>query len=229
MGARARTSDEAGRRRDSAASVRLCAVTRTHHPVENLLRFVPAPDGTIVPDLARRLPGRGVWVEGRRDTVATAVRRKAFARSLQRQVAVPEDLPDQVEQLMLRRLAEAISLANKAGLLVTGFGKVEELIARGRAVVLIHAADGAPDGVQKLSRKFRAVMSTDGGADGEVQRAGRAAIVAELTGPQLDLAIGRSNVVHAAASGGGAAQRIVEEAGRLRRYRSGEPQRQVDS
>jgi uncharacterized protein len=224
MGARARTSDEAGRGRDSAASVRLCAVTRIHHPVENLVRFVPAPDGTIVPDLARRLPGRGVWIEGRRDTVAAAVRRKAFARSLQRQVAVPEDLPDQVEHLMIRRLAEAVSLANKAGLLVTGFGKVEELIARGRAVLLIHAADGAVDGVQKLSRKFAALI----GAEREADRAGHA-IVTELAGPQLDLAIGRPNVVHAAASGGGAAQRIVEEAGRLRRYRSGEPQRQVDS
>jgi uncharacterized protein len=208
-------SDEGGGRDDSAAPVRMCAVTRIHHPVENLVRFVPAPDGAIVPDLARRLPGRGVWVEATRDAVAAAVRRKAFARSLQRQVAVPDDLPDQVERLMTRRLAEAISLANKAGLLVTGFARVEELIAQDRAVVLIHAVDGAPDGVEKLSRKFRAVAG--------VKQAGHA-IISELTGLQLDLAIGRSNVVHAAASGGGAAQRILQEAGRLRRYRSGEPQ-----
>lgn len=224
MGAKAATSDENRGRDDRAAPVRLCAVTRIHHPVENLLRFVPAPDGTIVADLARRLPGRGVWVEAKRDAVTAAVRRKVFARSLQRQVAVPDDLPEQVERLMTRRLAEAVSLANKAGLLVTGFARVQELIAEGRAVVLIHAADGAPDGVEKLSRKFRAQMAADGGAE----QAGHA-IVTELTGPQLDLAIGRSNVVHAAASGGGAAQRIVQEAGRLRRYRSGEPQRQADS
>jgi predicted RNA-binding protein YlxR (DUF448 family) len=223
-GAKAAASDDDRRGNASTAPVRLCAVTRTHHPVEDLIRFVPAPDGTIVPDLARRLPGRGVWVEARRDTVATAVRRKAFARSLRRQIAVPEDLAGQVERLMIRRLAEAVSLANKAGLLVVGFAKVEELIARGRAVLLLHAADGAPDGVEKLSRKFRAQMAADGG----VPRAGRA-IVTELTGEQLDLAIGRSNVVHAAASGGGAAQRIVEAAGRLRRYRSAEPQRNADS
>jgi predicted RNA-binding protein YlxR (DUF448 family) len=182
--------------------------------VENLIRFVPAPDGTMVPDLARRLPGRGVWVEAKREAVAAAVRRKAFARSLQRQVAVPDDLPDQVDRLMTRRLAEAVSLANKAGLLVTGFTKVEELIGQGKAVVLVHAADGAPDGVAKLSRKFRAALGAE--------QAGHA-IVTELTGAQLDLAIGRSNVVHAAASGGGAAQRIVQEAGRLRRYRPGKP------
>ena len=218
MGAKAATGDEERGRDDRAAPIRLCAVTRIHHPVENLVRFVLAPDGTIVPDLARRLPGRGVWVEARRETVVVALRRKAFARSLQRQVAVPDDLPDQVERLMTRRLAEAVSLANKAGLLVTGFAKVQELIGEGRAAVLIHAADGAPDGVEKLTRKLRAQMA----ADGDAQRAGHA-IVTELTGPQLDLAIGRSNVVHAAASGGGAAQRIVQEAGRLRRYRSGEP------
>jgi uncharacterized protein len=213
-GTKAAAKDEDGGRDDRAAPIRLCAVTRVHHPVENLIRFVPAPDGAIVPDLARRLPGRGVWVEARRDAVTAAVRRKAFARSLQRQVAVSDDLPDQVDRLMTRRLAEAVSLANKAGLLVTGFTRVEELIGQRKAVVLIQAVDGAPDGVAKLSRKFGAALGAE--------QAGHA-IVMELTGPQLDLAIGRSNVVHAAASGGGAAQRIVQEAGRLRRYRSGEP------
>jgi uncharacterized protein len=223
MGAKAATSDQGRERDDGAVPVRLCAVTRIHHPVDNLVRFVAAPDGTMVPDLVRRLPGRGVWVEGRRDAVAAAVRRKVFARSLQRQVAVPEDLPDQVERLMMRRLAEAVSLANKAGLLVTGFAKVEALIAEGRAALLIHAADGAADGVEKLSRRFRAHMAGEKAAERDAEQAGHA-IVTELTGQQLDLAIGRSNVVHAAASGGGAAQRIVEQAGRLRRYRSGDPQ-----
>ena len=89
------------------------------------------------------------------------MRRKVFARSLQRQVAVPEDLPEQVERLMARRLAEAVSLANKAGLLVTGFAKVEELIAKGRAAVLVHAADAAADGAGKLSRKLVAVMGAE--------------------------------------------------------------------
>jgi hypothetical protein len=223
MGAKAATADEAGGR-DRTAPVRLCAVTRVQHPVEDLVRFVLDPDGTVVPDLARRLPGRGVWIEGRRETLAAAVRRKVFARSLPRQVAVPEDLPDRVERLMTRRLAEAVSLANKAGLLVTGFARVEQLIAQGRAALLVHAADAAPDGVEKLSRKFRAQAGAAGGAE----RA-RQAIVTELTGQQLDLAIGRSNVVHAAATGGGAAWRILAEAGRLRRFRSQEPREQADS
>ena len=218
-GATEATKDASGRR-DRAATVRLCAVTRSQHPVEELVRFVLGPDGMIVPDLARRLPGRGVWVEASRQALAEAVRRKVFARSLQQTVTVPDDLPGQVEQLLARRLAEAISLANKAGLLIAGFAKVDDLIGQGRATVLIQAADAAADGAAKLARKFEAVVGPERAAE---------ATVAELPGEQLDLAIGRSNVVHAAASGGGAAQRILEEARRLRRYRSGDPQRDSDS
>jgi predicted RNA-binding protein YlxR (DUF448 family) len=194
--------------------LRLCAVSRRQLPVDDLIRFVLAPDGSIVPDLGRRLPGRGVWVEARRDRVAAAVRGRVFARSLKRPVVVAEDLPDQVERLMARRLGEAISLARKAGLLVTGFAKVEELIARGLAVLLIHAADAGKDGAGRLSRKLEAAIGS---------KRATAATVIDLTGEQLDLAIGRSNVVHAAASAGGASSRILEEAGRLRRYRSGDP------
>ena len=89
------------------------------------------------------------------------MRQKAFAKSLKRQVSVPADLPDLVERLMARRLAEALSIANKAGLVVTGFAKVEELIARERAAVLLHAADAAADGVAKLDRKFKALAGPD--------------------------------------------------------------------
>jgi predicted RNA-binding protein YlxR (DUF448 family) len=219
MGAKAARRDERDRGGD-VSPLRLCAVTRTQRPVEELVRFVLGPGDAIVPDLACRLPGRGVWVEARRPTLAAAIRRKVFARSLQRQVVVPEDLPEQVERLMARRLAEAVSLANKAGLLVTGFARVEELIGQGRATVLIHAADAAADGAGKLSRRLAAAMGPE--------RA-KHATVAELTGQQLDLAIGRSNVVHAAATEGGAARRILQEAGRLRRYRSEEPRQEADS
>jgi predicted RNA-binding protein YlxR (DUF448 family) len=197
--------------------LRLCAVSRSQRPVDDLLRFVLGPDGAIVPDLGRRLPGRGVWVEARRDKVAAAVRGRVFARSLRRPVIVAEDLPDQVERLMARRLGEAISLARKAGLLVTGFAKVEELIARGKAALLIHASDAGKDGVARLSRRFEALVGCE--------RATVATVI-DLTGEQLDLAIGRSNVVHAAASAGGASSRLLAEAGRLRRYRSGDADEQ---
>jgi len=196
-------------------SLRLCAVSRAQRPPEELIRFVLGPDGSIVPDLARRLPGRGVWVAATRETVAAAVRQKAFAKSLKQQVSMPDDLPGLVERLLVKRVGEALSLTNKAGLLVAGFAKIEGLLEQGRAAILIHASDAGADGVEKLNRKFKALVGR-GGCENS--------ILAELTSAELSLAIGRPNVVHAAASEGGASQRMLQEAVRLRRYRAGEGQ-----
>jgi predicted RNA-binding protein YlxR (DUF448 family) len=212
-GARSTTGD--GQGEAGAGSLRLCAVSRTQRPPDDLIRFVLAPDGSIVPDLARRLPGRGVWVAATRATVAAAVRQKVFARSLKQPGSMPADLPGLVERLLVKRVAEALSLANKAGLLVAGFAKVEGLLDQRQAAVLLHASDGAADGVEKLNRKFKALMGSERFEQ---------STVAELTSAELSLAIGRPNVVHAAASEGGASQRMLQEAVRLRRYRAGEGQ-----
>ena len=209
MGVRATAEDQDDR---PEGRLRLCAVSRAQKPPEELIRFVLGPDGAVTPDLACRLPGRGIWVDATRETIETAIRRKVFARGLKEAACVPADLPDLIEKLMARRVAEAMSLANKAGLLTSGFAKVEDAIAHGKAAVLIHAADGAPDGRAKLDRKFKGLHGPERAED---------ATVCELTGIELDLAIGRSNVVHAAASEGGASQRILQEAKRLKRYRSG--------
>ena len=209
----ARTTVGDVQRDAGAGPLRLCAVSRTERSPDDLIRFVLAPDGSIVPDLARRLPGRGVWVAATREAVTTAVRLKVFAKSLKQQVSVPDDLPGLVERLLARRLAEAFSLANKAGLLVAGFAKVDGLLDQNRAALLVHAIGAAPDGVAKLDRKFKALIG--------IGEAGQAT-VGELTSAELSLAIGRSNVVHAAASEGGASRRILQEAVRLRRYRAGE-------
>jgi uncharacterized protein len=211
MGSRTTVEDGNAGAVDSGP-LRLCAVSRAQKPPDELIRFVAGPDRAIVPDLARRLPGRGVWVDATREAVAEAVRRKAFARSLKQNVSVPADLPDLVERLLQRRLTEAVSIANKAGLLVAGFAKVEELVEAGRAVALIHAADAAADGAGKLDRKFKALCDLEHAS---------AAIVRELGGAELSLAMGRPNVIHAAAAEGGASRRLIEEARRLRRYRLG--------
>lgn len=207
----ARTTASQRREDEAASPLRLCAVSRAHRPPEELVRFVAGPDGAIVPDLACRLPGRGVWVDATQAAVAAAARQNVFARSLKRKVSVPDDLAGLVERLMVKRMAEAVSLANKAGLIVAGFAKVEELIEQGRAALLVHAADAAEDGVSKLDRKFKAVKGSE---------EARNSTISELTSAELSLAMGRSNVVHAAASDGGASRRIMQEAGRLRRYRA---------
>jgi predicted RNA-binding protein YlxR (DUF448 family) len=201
----------AGVERETRTPVRTCVVTRTKHPPDELIRFVLGPDGLMVPDLANQLPGRGVWVCCDRQAVSAAVRLKAFSRSLRRQADASADLTNLVERLMVRRALDALSLANKAGLVVAGFTRVEAAVSTGEATLLMHGAEAADDGVDKLDRKFRAVA----------RELGRPApIIRVLTIEQLSLAIGRANVVHAALRNGGATANFLKEATRLTRYRS---------
>ncbi len=192
---------------------RTCAVTRAKLDPDELIRFVLGPDGMIVPDLAGRLPGRGVWVALDFDTVRDAGGRNVFARSLKRSVTVPEQLAEMVAHLLVRRALDALSLANKAGLVVCGFTKTEIAIARGDAVVLVHGADAADDGRIKLERKFKALHA-------ELETTDASHIVGHLNSEQLSLAMGRPHVVHAALTKGGATTRFIKEAGRLKRYRA---------
>lgn len=189
---------------------RLCVATREPRAPEDMIRFAAGPGGEIVPDLACRLPGRGVWVTARRSEVERAVRTGAFARSLKRAVKASEDLADVVEGLMRKRLVAALALANKAGQVVTGFAKVEAAVSGGKVAALLHAREAAADGAGKLDRRLQAVAAA----------AGREAIVVrDLEIEELSLALGRSNVVHAALIIGGASNSFLNEAGRYGRYR----------
>lgn len=211
---------------DKAAAERTCALTRQPLTPDEGLRFVAAPDGGIVPDLGRRLPGRGVWLTNSRAAVAEAARKGAFQRSLKRPVKAPENLPELVEQLLVKRVVEALSLANKAGLVTTGFTKVEIAVQRGACAFLLHASDAAGDGVAKLDRKFAAVLAGSGAEraeNGPKEFTGeqlKQHVLDCLSSAELSLAMGRSNVVHAALARGGAATRFSREAERLRRYRA---------
>jgi predicted RNA-binding protein YlxR (DUF448 family) len=197
---------------DERGPLRRCIVTRAELPPDDLIRFVADPSGLIVPDVGRKLPGRGVWVTGQRSAVEAAVKAGAFAKSLKRQVKVSPDLPEVIDALFVKRLLNAVSLANKAGLVHTGAEKVEKLLDGGRAVALLHGSDGTAEGRRKLDRKFTAIQRDKGQST---------PIVDWLTIEELSLAMGRSNVVHAGLIQGGATKRLLSEAGRLRRYRSG--------
>ena len=175
-----------------------------------MIRFVCAPDDTIVPDLGRRLPGRGVWVTATRTAVAEAVKRNLFAKSLKKFVKVDKDLADQVEKLLATEARQAISLANKAGLVTTGFSKVEIALEKGSARALITATDASSDGAGKLARKFKAIR----GASNK-----EAPIIQDFSSAELNLAIGGSNVIHAAVAGGGLGRRVIVSCRRLRHFR----------
>ena len=190
---------------------RLCVVTRTVRPVADLIRFVVGPDGEAVPDVKSKLPGRGVWITGTQATLAAAIKRNLFPRGFKRDVRVPPDLVARTDRLLERAVLDALAIAGKAGLVAAGFAKVENALARDEAVALVHAVEASPDGVRKL--------------DAAMRRAGTAhtaAVIRCLTLAQLDLALGRPNVVHAALLAGPASDTFLARFGRLERYRNGQ-------
>ena len=191
--------------------LRLCIVTRTEQPPDGLIRFVLGPDGQIVPDLGRRLPGRGVWVTATRECVAVAIKRGLFAKSLKQPVKAGKELVDQVEKLLAFEARQALSLANKAGLVTTGFSKVEIALEKGVVEVLLAASDASPDGTGKLARKFRAIR---GAAHRE------APVIGDFSSAELDLAFGGSNVIHAAVAAGVLSRRVGDCCRRLKQFRS---------
>lgn len=181
---------------------RMCIVTRDVLDEDRLIRFARSPDGVAVPDLMRKLPGRGVWVTASRALVAEAVRKNLFSKGFAEQTKAPLDLADNVSMLLRRAALSYLSLAKKAGEAVAGFMKVEDLLAKGRADILIHAAEAQPDGLRKLDRM----------AGESVLR------VSLFTLDELDLAFGRSNVVHAAVTRGGLAGKLRAAVRRIEIY-----------
>lgn len=199
--------------RTKSGTERMCAVTRQVVPIDDLIRFVVSPTGEPVADLKRKLPGRGLWVSLSHAAVAEAARRNVFAKSFKRDINVPKTLADDVERMMLRSAAEALAMAAKAGEVVSGFAKVEDAINGRQAVALIHATDGAPDGIRKLNDRMAAVARETGADSADLP------VLSVLTTDELDLALGRANVVHAALLAGSAAKTFLARCQTLLRFR----------
>ena len=167
-----------------------------------LIRFVAGPDGQVVPDLARKLPGRGIWVAADRASVATAAKKGLFARSAKAPLKAAPDLADQVARLLHARLLSGLGLARRAGELTSGFEKVSAAIQSGKAAWLVEASDGAPDGRRKILSLARKQSPQPG-------------VVGVFTSSELGLALGLENVIHTAFLAGRAAGRWAEDVRRL--------------
>jgi predicted RNA-binding protein YlxR (DUF448 family) len=164
-----------------------------------MIRFVVGPEDRLVPDIAGKLPGRGLWVTARRDLLAKAVSKHLFTRAARRQVKVDPGLPELVERLLERQCLDLLGLARGAGAVVAGFEKVEAMLRQGPAGVLVEASDGAADGRGKLCRL-----------------AGDTRVVDVLPAAALAVALGREGVVvHAAIRRGKLAEKFVAAADRL--------------
>src|SRR6201991_1058847 len=119
--------------------IRTCIATGETGVPERMIRFVVGPEGDVVPDLARRLPGRGLWVKAERAAVERAVAKNLFARAARAAVKSAADLADRVERLLLERALADLGRARRAGRAVAGFVKVEQMVAERRAGLLVVA------------------------------------------------------------------------------------------
>jgi uncharacterized protein len=210
-GVRSGQMDEADRI-VAVESQRRCVATRKALAVGDLIRFVVGPDGALTPDIRRKLPGRGVWTALSRQAVERAVETRAFARSLKSPVVVSPRLAEEVDALLARDALQSLSLANKAGLVVTGFGKVEAVLGGlARAAAWIEAADGAEDGRRKLMQ----VLNRRHG-----DKASNIPIAECFTSSDLGLALGRDVVIHAALKDGAAAGAFLDRWRRLVHFRT---------
>ena len=162
---------------------RRCIVSGEVVPEDRLIRFAVGPDGVVTPDLARKLPGRGLWVSANRDAVTTAAKKGSFSRAAKAKLTAPADLADQVERLLVRRILDGLGLARRAGDLTFGFEKAGAAIAAGKVAWMIEASDGAEDGRRKMLQIAR-----------RLPRPPR--LLGIFSADELSLALGLGNVIH---------------------------------
>ena len=186
-----------GRDKTREQPERRCIVTGEVQPKPGLIRFVIGPDNLVVPDLAEKLPGRGIWVAADRAAIEKAAAKGLFSRAAKAQVKAPDSLAGMVEDGLARRVVELISLARKSGNAVAGFEKVKGWLADGKAKVLLQASDGSERGKGKL-------WTPTGGR-----------WFGCLTASELGLSFGRDHVIHGALAAGGLTDKVILEAGRL--------------
>lgn len=179
--------------------MRRCAVSRERRPKEELIRFVIAPDRSVVPDVTARLPGRGIWLSAKRDVIETARTRGVFAKAARSPVTVPPDLTSVLQALLELRIGELLGLARRAGQAVGGFQKAREWLAGGRVGLVLEARDGS---AQERARLLG-------------PHAGQVAVATPLDAAALGAVFGRAHLVHVAVAEGRLAGLLADEAKRL--------------
>jgi uncharacterized protein len=200
----------------TAERSRLCAATRTVQPVSELIRFVVGPDGVVVADIKSKLPGRGIWITATRGALAAAIKRKAFARGFKRDVRVLPDLVERTDRLLERAVFDALAIAGKAGLVAVGFAKTSAALEHDGVTALLHASTAAADGVRKLDAAWRRSRPD-----------APPVVIGFLNAADLDLALNRPNVVHAALLAGPVSETFLARCRRLERFRAGDQHHQA--
>lgn len=187
-----------GHKNKTGAPERRCIASGESGLTAGMVRFVVGPDAQVVPDIAGKLPGRGMWVTCDRISIDKVVKKGLFSRAAKTKVNVAEDLADQVEKLLRQRLANNVAMARKAGIAICGLEKVKIALETGKAKLLLQASDGS----ERAKRELR----PPNGEETKIQC---------LNSDELGLAFGRDSVIHAAIMPGGISKRVLLEANRL--------------
>jgi uncharacterized protein len=175
-------------------------------PEEKLIRFVPGPDGSVVPDLARKLPGRGLWCEATREAVTTAAKKGLFSRAAKTKLTAAPDLADVVDGILFKRILDGLGLARRAGDLTFGFEKAAAAIERGKVAWMIEASDGARDGRRKMLQVARRTSQPP-------------RMLGLFSSDELGLALGLGNVIHLVFLAGRGADRWTQDVERISGFR----------
>ncbi|MCK8782003.1 RNA-binding protein [Rhizobium sp. NTR19] len=200
---------------DSIVNDRTCIVTREAASPETLIRFVAGPDGKVVPDLKRQLPGRGCWIKPERALIDRAVAKKLFSRAFKKDVKADADLGALVDRLIAADLIGMMNMARKAGQFVTGAMKVDAAVRSGAALAVFHAADASPDGIRKIDQARKAwKLGNDAEHDIPSFRL--------FTSTEMDEVMGQNAFIHACALAGQAGEGVVKRANLLEQYRGGD-------
>jgi hypothetical protein len=204
--------------------MRRCVVTRVRLPKEQMFRFVVGPDRDLIPDLAGKLPGRGIWLSASRDVIegAHATRAngtpsggmsagakgrelvRAIARAARGPVKVPPDLPGVLETALIRRIGDLLGLARRAGQAIAGFEKARDWMRSHPVGLVLQATDGS----EAERARFQSAVPD------------AVSVLDPLTGAELGRVMGHETVVHVVLAPGRLASSIAMEAGRLASLRT---------
>ena len=199
---------------DELMNERMCIVTRESLPVEAMIRFVAGPDGSVVPDLKRTLPGRGCSVKAERALIEKAVQKNIFARALKKDIKPGADLAQTVDRLLVMQMTGMMNLARKASQFLSGTTKVDNAVRSGQALAVFHATDAAADGVRKIAQARKAwAMMMDEPEEPPAFRL--------MSYEEMQELMGDNAFIHAVALAGQAGEGVVKRAKLLETYRGG--------
>ena len=195
------------RRAADSVPLRMCVVTKERVRQTQMVRFALSPDGIVTPDVAAKLPGRGVWALANRQTIDEAVEKGAFSRGFKMQAKADDGLSDLTERLLVQRCKDHLSFAKKSSSLVIGFDLVRAELQKKSPGWLIEAADGSEDGRNKVYSLAKALYEG-------------VKIAGALTEKELGESVGRAGFVHGLIQKGPFAKRWGTEYKRLIGFRS---------